>query len=89
VNATLLQHHVLIPLRFGCTASNTAHIQEVLSKVYLHLRTILNHLRDRGEPVGQAPRNLPALLQELGQEAPEADGPESAVAVGRRLFAAA
>ena len=89
VNAALLQQHALIPLRFGFTAHDTAQVKEVLIKVYLQLHTILNRLRDRVELAVQALWNLPALLQELGQEERQANGRESAVAVGRRLFALA
>lgn len=89
VNAALWQHHTLVPLRFGVTARNEEQVQEVLSKVYLHLRALLARLRGKAELVVQALWDLPKLVQEMRQQMGEAEDRMAAVEVGGKLFEAA
>ena len=44
VNLSLLPHHPIVPLRFGFTARDRAHVEEVLERTYLQMRTLLNRL---------------------------------------------
>lgn len=102
VNIALLQHYTVVPMRFGFTARDEAHIQEVLGKVYLQVRTLLNRLRGRVELVVHACWDLPKILRgireqegclptvkrEGNQESAQADLGK-ALEVGRMLFEAA
>lgn len=91
VNLALLQHHTVVPMRFGFTARNREHVEEVSEKTYLQLRTLLNRLTGKVELIVQAFWDLPKILQgiaaQLGEEHPLSG--QRAVEVGRKLFAAA
>lgn len=103
VNLALLQHHTVVPMRFGFTAKDREHVEEVLEKTYLQLRTLLNRLTGKAELVVQAFWDLPKILQGIAaqdeylvQEKREASrdqrsmtSEQRAVEVGRRLFEAA
>jgi hypothetical protein len=68
VNLALLQHHTVVPMRFGFTARNKEHVEEVLEKTYLQLRTLLNRLTGKVELVVQAFWDLPKVLQEIAAQ---------------------
>jgi len=89
VNAALLPYSAVVPLRFGVTARDEEHVLEVLAKVYLHLRALLNRLRGRVELVVQTLWDLPKILEEIRQQTEGTLGHDSAVEAGRRLFEAA
>lgn len=68
VNLVLLQHHTVVPMRFGFTARNKEHVEEVLEKTYLQLRTLLNRLTGKVELIVQASWDLPKILQEIAAQ---------------------
>ncbi len=68
VNLALLQHHTVVPMRFGFTARNKEHVEEVLEKTYLQLRTLLNRLTGKVELIVQAFWDLPKVLQEIAAQ---------------------
>jgi len=68
VNLSLLQHHTVLPMRFGFTARNKEHVEEVLEKTYLQLRTLLNRLTGKVELIVQAFWDLPKVLQEIAAQ---------------------
>jgi len=76
-------------LRFGFTARDEGHIQEVLGKVYLQLRTLLNRLNGKVELAVQAIWDLPTLLREIKDHRGDGAGLGKALEVGRMLFEAA
>jgi hypothetical protein len=68
VNLALLQHYTVVPMRFGFTARNREHVEEVLEKTYLQLRTLLNRLTGKVELIVQAFWDLPKVLQEIAAQ---------------------
>jgi hypothetical protein len=68
VNLALLQHYTVVPMRFGFTARNREHVEEVLEKIYLQLRTLLNRLTGKVELIVQAFWDLPKVLQEIAAQ---------------------
>jgi hypothetical protein len=68
VNLALLGHGTLLPLRFGCTARNTAQVEEVLKWTCLQLRTVLTRLTGKVELAVQAFWDLPTILRGIAQE---------------------
>lgn len=58
----------MLPLRFGFTARDKEQVEEVLGRVYLQLRTLLNRLKGKVELVVQAFWDLPKILQEIRDE---------------------
>ena len=103
VNLSLLQHHTVLPMRFGFTARNKEHVEEVLEKTYLQLRTLLNRLTGKVELIVQAFWDLPKILQgiaaqeenllqatrEATREQRSMTSEQRAVEIGQRLFQAA
>lgn len=68
VNLALLGHSTLLPLRFGCTARDTAQVEEVLKWTCLQLRTVLNRLTGKVELVVQAFGDLPKILRSIAAQ---------------------
>ena len=71
VNLFLLEHSGcsgMVPLRFGFTARDKEQVEEVLGRVYLQLRTLLNNLKGKVELVIHASWDLPKILQEIRDE---------------------
>ncbi|MBI3329474.1 MAG: GvpL/GvpF family gas vesicle protein [Nitrospinae bacterium] len=89
VNAALLQAYPVVPMRFGFTAKDEGHIKEVLGKVYLQLRILLNRLRGKVELVVQASWDMPKILRALQIEEGGRAGFGTALEVGRMLYGAA
>jgi len=89
VNAALLQACPVVPMRFGFTARDEGQIQEVLGKVYLQLRLLLDRLRGKVELVVQASWDLPEILRALQVEGGGRADLGTALEVGRRLYGAA
>lgn len=96
VNLALLPHYTVVPMRFGFTARNKEHVEEVLEKTYLQLRTLLNRLTGKVELIVHAFWDLPKVLQEIAaqdeyfvQAKREAVCNPQSIEVGRRLFEAA
>jgi len=102
VNLSLLQHHPVVPMRFGFTARDREHVKEVLEKTYLQLRTLLKKFAGKVELIVQVSWSLPKILQAIaaqgetllqaeettrGQRAMTSE--QRAVEIGRRLFTAA
>lgn len=94
----------MLPLRFGFTARDKEQVEEVLGRVYLQLRTLLNRLKGKVELVVQAFWDLQKILQQIRDEQgilsqrdgfpdatnpPEIQNQKSIVEVGRMLFEAA
>jgi hypothetical protein len=103
VNLTLLQHYTVVPLRFGFTARDREHVEDVLGKIYLQLRTLLKRLDGTVELIVQAFWDLPKILQgiaaqdeylvqakrEATREQRSMTSEQRAIAIGQRLFGAA
>jgi len=90
VNLFLLEHSGcsgMVPLRFGFTARDKEQVEEVLGRVYLQLRTLLNNLKGKVELVIQTYWDLPKILLEIreAEDNPELVGADR-VEVGRMLF---
>jgi hypothetical protein len=68
VNLFLLKHHTVVPMRFGFTARDREHVEEVLEKTYLQLRTFLNRLKGKVELVVQTFWDLPKVLREIAAQ---------------------
>ncbi|MBI3327403.1 MAG: GvpL/GvpF family gas vesicle protein [Nitrospinae bacterium] len=88
VNAALLHIHPMVPLRFGFTARDAGHIQEVLTHVYLQLRPLLNRLRGKVELVVQARWSLPKILHDLMGTTGQFTNCVTPLELGRTLFEA-
>ncbi len=102
VNLTLLQHYTVIPMRFGFTARDKEHVEDVLGKIYLQLRTLLKKLDGKVELIVQAFWDLPKILQGIAtqeknllqatREAPREQrsmtSEQRAIEIGQRLFEA-
>jgi hypothetical protein len=77
----------MVPLKFGFTARDKEQVEEVLGRVYLQLRTLLNNLKGKVELVIQTYWDLPKILLEIreAEDNPELVGADR-VEVGRMLF---
>lgn len=103
INLALLQHHTIVPMRFGFTARDREQVEEVLEKTYLQLRTLLKKFAGKVELIVQAFWDLPKILEgivaqeknflqtekEPTHEQRLMTSEQRAVAVGQRLFTAA
>ena len=100
VNLHLLSQHVIVPMQFGFIASDKTHVEAVLEKLYLQLRTLLNKLQGKVELVIQTSWNLKKNLLEIaaqeglrdafvvGGETPDVSrlGVQAVESIGKKLF---
>jgi hypothetical protein len=87
VNAALLAHGAVLPLKFGLTSVDASAVMAVLERAYLQLRAQLARLVGKVELVVQATWDISQRIAAIAQAHPEWIDAD-AVQTGKRLFEA-
>ena len=101
VNASLMEKHDVIPMRFGMIAESTEEIRSILAKAYIQFKAALERVGGKAEFVVQVFWNEKNMLEKLAQEDIEIQklkkevesrgkilGFSSKIKLGKRIFEA-